>query len=122
MIALLGEDSGSQPCPCAVTGWGGGVRGLSRASFGRALIPFVSMPPPGRKHLSKALHPPPLGVRASTHELWGLRARTPIERACEKEPVDVSLTLPCFSPSLSPSLPLSLKINKIFFKNYNTLF
>ena len=31
---------------------------------------------------------------------------------CERQPADVSLTLQCFSPSLSPSLPLSLKINK----------
>ena len=29
---------------------------------------------------------------------------------CERQPTDVSLT--CFSPSLSPSLPLSLKISK----------
>ena len=34
--------------------------------------------------------------------------------ACERHPICVSLT--CFSPSLSPSLPLSLKINKIFLK------
>ena len=31
---------------------------------------------------------------------------------CERQPVDVSLTYECFSSSLSPSLPLSLKINK----------
>ena len=30
--------------------------------------------------------------------------------------IDVSLTHGCFSPSLSPSLPLSLKVNKIFKK------
>ena len=30
----------------------------------------------------------------------------------ERQPMDVSLTLLCFSPSLSPSLPLSLKLNK----------
>ena len=36
---------------------------------------------------------------------------------CERQPVDVSLTHQCFSSSLSPSLPISLKINKTFFKN-----
>ena len=29
--------------------------------------------------------------------------------ACERQPVDVSLAHRCFSPLLSPSLPLSLK-------------
>ena len=33
--------------------------------------------------------------------------------ACERQPIDVSLTHQHFSPSLSPSLPLSSKINKI---------
>ena len=32
--------------------------------------------------------------------------------ACERQPTDVSLSHQCFSLSLSPSLPLSLKINK----------
>ena len=32
--------------------------------------------------------------------------------ACKRQPIDVSLTQQCFTPSLSPSLPLSLKINK----------
>ena len=32
--------------------------------------------------------------------------------ACERQPIDVSLTHGCFSPSLSPACPLSLKINK----------
>ena len=31
---------------------------------------------------------------------------------CKRQPIHVSLTHPCFSPSLSPSLPLSLKTNK----------
>ena len=31
---------------------------------------------------------------------------------CERQPIDVSLAHRCFSPSLSPSLPCSLKINK----------
>ena len=35
---------------------------------------------------------------------------------CERTPVYVSLICQCFSPSLSPSLSLSLKINKIFLK------
>ena len=40
---------------------------------------------------------------------------------CERQPIDVSLSHSCFSPSLSPSLPLSLKINKTFLKiTYNT--
>ena len=29
--------------------------------------------------------------------------------ACERQPIDVSLAHQCFSPSLSPSFPLSLK-------------
>ena len=36
---------------------------------------------------------------------------------CERQPVDVSLTHWCFYLSLSPSLPLSLKMSKIFLKN-----
>ena len=32
--------------------------------------------------------------------------------ACERHPIDVSLAHQCFSPSLSPSFPLSLRINK----------
>ena len=35
---------------------------------------------------------------------------------CRGQLTDVSLTRPCFSPFLSPPLPLSLKINKIFKK------
>ena len=31
---------------------------------------------------------------------------------CRRQPIDVSLTHQCFSPSLSLSLPLSVKINK----------
>ena len=31
---------------------------------------------------------------------------------CETQPIDVSLAHRCFSPSLSPSFPLSLKVNK----------
>ena len=38
--------------------------------------------------------------------VWGLEA-------CERQPIDVSLTHRCFSPSLSPSLLLSPKINKV---------
>ena len=34
----------------------------------------------------------------------------------EWQPIDVSVSHHCFSPSLSPSHPLSLKINKIFTK------
>ena len=37
----------------------------------------------------------------------------PQSGACERQPhTDVSLTHQCFSPSLSPSFPLSLKINQ----------
>ena len=36
--------------------------------------------------------------------------------ACERRLIDVSLSHQCFSPSLSPSLPLSQE-DKIFFKN-----
>ena len=36
----------------------------------------------------------------------------PLLGLCERQPIDVSLTQGCFSPSLSPSLPLSLKVNK----------
>ena len=32
---------------------------------------------------------------------------------CEKQLIDVSLSCQCFSPSLSSSIPLSLKINRI---------
>ena len=32
--------------------------------------------------------------------------------ACKRQPIDVSLTHQCFSPSLPLSLRLSLKINK----------
>ena len=32
--------------------------------------------------------------------------------ACKRQQIDVSLALRCFSPSLSPFLSLSLKINK----------
>ena len=38
---------------------------------------------------------------------------------CERQLVSVSLTHRCFSPSFYPSIPLSLKINKIFFKRTN---
>ena len=34
-----------------------------------------------------------------------------------RQSIDVSLAHRCFSPSLSTSLPLSLKVNKIFKKN-----
>ena len=34
----------------------------------------------------------------------------------KRQPIHVSLSHRCFSPSFSPSLPLSLKINKIFKK------
>ena len=37
--------------------------------------------------------------------------------ACERQLIHVSLTHPYFSPFLSPFLPLSLKINKIFKTN-----
>ena len=36
----------------------------------------------------------------------------PLLGMCERRLMHVSLVHPCFSPSLSPSLPLSLKINK----------
>ena len=39
--------------------------------------------------------------------------------ACDRQPVDVSLAHWCFSPSLSPFLPFSLKVNKIFKKINN---
>ena len=38
---------------------------------------------------------------------------------CERQPIDISLTHQYFS--LSPSLPLSLKINKIFKTHKNTV-
>ena len=42
----------------------------------------------------------------------------PSQGTFKKQLTDVFLSLRCFSPSLSPSLPLSLKIKKkIFFKN-----
>ena len=34
--------------------------------------------------------------------------------ACERQPIDVSLTYPCVSPCLSPSLPLSKNKQNIF--------
>ena len=39
-------------------------------------------------------------------------------RASERQPIDVSLAHQCFSPSLSYSLPLSLKLVKIIL-NYS---
>ena len=54
--------------------------------------------PKGRQFDSQSGHMP------------GLRARSPLGGAWE------ATTHWCFSPSLSPSLPLSLKINKIFKK------
>ena len=42
--------------------------------------------------------------------------------ACKRQPTDVSFSHQCFSPSLSPSLPLSLKINKIFKKTKQNCF
>ena len=45
----------------------------------------------------------------------GLQARSPVG-VCKRQLINVSLTHHCFSPSFSPSLPLSLQINKIFFK------
>ena len=38
--------------------------------------------------------------------------QAPLLGVCKRQPTDVSLKHRCFSPSLSPSLPLSLKINK----------
>ena len=35
--------------------------------------------------------------------------------ACKRQPICVSLIHRCFSPSPSPFIPLSLKINKIYF-------
>ena len=32
---------------------------------------------------------------------------------CERKPIEVSLAHQCFPPCLSPSLPLSLKLNKV---------
>ena len=46
----------------------------------------------------------------------GLWARFLAEGIYERQPVNVSLRHQCFSPSLSPSFPISLKINKIFKK------
>ena len=37
---------------------------------------------------------------------------SPLLRVCERQLINVSLAHQCFSPSLSPSLPSSLKINK----------
>ena len=45
----------------------------------------------------------------------GLQARSPVGGTWKAND-DVSLTHQCFSPSPSPSLPFSLKINKIFKK------
>ena len=48
---------------------------------------------------------------------WGhmpsVRVQSSVQGACERQPIHVSLSHWCFSPSLSPSLVLSLKINKI---------
>ena len=44
-----------------------------------------------------------LGCRPGFWARWG---------ACERQPIDISLTCQCFSPSLFPSLPLSQKLNK----------
>ena len=46
----------------------------------------------------------------------GLWARSPVGGIWERQLIDVSLEHCFFSPTLSPSLPLSLKINKIFQK------
>ena len=40
------------------------------------------------------------------------QARSPGGITCERQTIDTSLTHWCFYPSLCPSLPLSLKINK----------
>ena len=52
------------------------------------------------------------GLIPSLGHMPGLWARSPVQ-ANERQPIDVSSTFQCFFPSLSPSLPLSLKINKI---------
>ena len=46
----------------------------------------------------------------------GLQARSPVGGVQERQQINVSFAHQCFSPSLSPSFPLSLKIskNKIF--------
>ena len=40
--------------------------------------------------------------------------------ACVRQPINVALVHGCLCPSPSPSFLLSLKINKIFFKNKRT--
>ena len=42
--------------------------------------------------------------------------RSPVRFLVRAHACDASLSHQCFSPSLSPFLPLSLKINKIFFR------
>ena len=43
----------------------------------------------------------------------GYRFGPSVRDAYERQLINVSLSHRCFSPSLSPSLPLSLEINKI---------
>ena len=56
----------------------------------------------GRRLISQSGHVP------------GLWARS-LAGACKRQLIHVSLSHRCFSPSFSPSLPLSLKINKYIF-------
>ena len=51
----------------------------------------------------------------------GLQARSPVGLGAggERQPTDVSLSHQCFSPSLSPSFLIYLKLNKIFKEKRN---
>ena len=56
-------------------------------------------------------HPTNTGSSPGQSAFLGCRAGLQL-RARERQPISVSHSHPCFSPSISPSLPLSLKINK----------
>ena len=77
----------SQKCLLQCSGWCGSVDWV------------LACEPKGHQFNSQSGHMPGLQARSSVGGEW-------------------EVTTPwCFSPSLSPSLPLSLKINKIFIKN-----
>ena len=63
------------------------------------------------KNIMKSIIRALSGVASQSGHMPGLWAG-PQLGACEKQLIYVSLTHLCFSPSLSPSLPLSLKVNK----------
>ena len=59
----------------------------------------------------------PVRFLARTHA-W-VADLDPSRGTIERQPIDASLSDQYFSPSLSLSLPLSLKLNKIFFKKWD---